>query len=282
MNTFFKNSFLPKNIFFSPLSQFETIFATNWWDHIFLIKENEDFTIYWISELSIVKVIFNSIIFTFIGAIILILFIVNTSMEGKHLFPKTGEEIIRFYLFSTIDNFIRSNNSLGFQVYYIFYFELIISIFYYNFVGLTPFGFTITSHLYVAFTIAFSVFFGLNFIGIYKRKWKFLGNFIPEGTLFELIGLIVFLELISYFSRLFSLSIRLFANIIAGHAILKIFASFVMSAIFSGSVAVLPAIIGINGLFAILIIEFAVAGLQLYVFITLVFIYINEGIKGNH
>jgi F-type H+-transporting ATPase subunit a len=265
----------------SPLAQFEILFASNWWDHMLMLQaKNNNFMLD--NPLHPWAIIFNSLFFSFANACIFVFFFTAISNFKNNLFPKTNEEKARFFMFKSTDNFIRNNNVSAFQPYYLFYFEIIIAIFYYNVSGLTPISFTITAQLYAAFTLAFVAFFGLNATGVFIRKWKFLNNFLPEGTLFELVWLVVFLELVSYLSRLFSLSIRLFANIIAGHALLKIFASFLISAIFSGGLLVIPAFFGVGGLFIIFILELAVALLQLYVFITLLFFYMFEGIRGGH
>jgi ATP synthase subunit 6 len=89
-----------------------------------------------------------------------------------------------------------------------------------------PYSFTVTSHL--IFTLALSIicFFGINFIGLKKHGFEFFGLFLPSGAPLALAPLLVFIELLSYFARVFSLAIRLFANLMSGHTLLKILSEF--------------------------------------------------------
>lgn len=270
----------------SPLAQFEIIFANYSWEQtiisVLLEPTLQNYSTDSIISVNFISVFLSSVFYSFISTAVFCFFFLFIASFQNQLFPKSNEEKSKFFIFKVSNNFIVSNNDFSLQPYYLFYFEFICSIFYYNISGLTPVSFTITAQLYSAFTLAFIAFIGINITGIIRRRYKFLNNFLPEGTLFELVWLVVFLELVSYMSRLFSISIRLFANIIAGHALIKIFASFTVSAVATGGVLLIPSFIGVSGLVLIFILEVAVAILQLYVFIVLLFFYIAEGIKGNH
>lgn len=146
-----------------------------------------------------------------------------------------------------------------------------------NLLGLIPFSFTYTSHIAITFTLALIAFSAANIVGFRKHGLKLFHLFLPKGIPIFLAPLMIVIELISYLARPFSLGIRLFANMMAGHLILKLFASFsVMLA--ESSLAVLGIVplllnIGITGL------EFLVAILQTYVFTLLACLYINDAIN---
>jgi ATP synthase subunit 6 len=95
-----------------------------------------------------------------------------------------------------------------------------------NLIGMIPYSFTITSHLFITFSLALTLFIGINIIAIKKHKLHFLGFFLPSGVHIALAPLLVPIELVSYVARVFSLAIRLFANMMSGHTLLKIIAGF--------------------------------------------------------
>lgn len=95
-----------------------------------------------------------------------------------------------------------------------------------NLLGMIPYSFTITSHLIVTFSAALATFIGLNIIGIVKNRIHFLSLFFPPGAPIGLAPLLVFIEFVSYIFRVLSLSIRLFANLMSGHTLLKILSGF--------------------------------------------------------
>jgi ATP synthase subunit 6 len=95
-----------------------------------------------------------------------------------------------------------------------------------NVLGMIPYSFTVTSHLIITFTTALAIFVGMNIIGILKHKKHFLSLFFPPGAPVALAPLLVIIEFVSYIFRVVSLSVRLFANLMSGHTLLKILASF--------------------------------------------------------
>jgi F-type H+-transporting ATPase subunit a len=146
----------------------------------------------------------------------------------------------------------------------------------YNLVGLFPFGFTFSAHLLCTFFFAGAVFFGLNYISATRHRWRYFNLFLPSGTPFGLLPLIVLLEVVSYFSRPFSLAIRLFANMMAGHALLKILLGFVFRGLQGGLLPLLLALLGLAVIGLILAMEYMVALLQVFVFLTLVSLYLVD------
>ena len=100
-----------------------------------------------------------------------------------------------------------------------------------NVLGMIPYSFTVTSHLIVTFSTALAIFVGINIIGILKNRKHFLSLFFPPGAPLALAPLLVLIELVSYVFRVFSLAIRLFANLMSGHTLLKILSSFGWAAV---------------------------------------------------
>lgn len=145
-----------------------------------------------------------------------------------------------------------------------------------NTLGMIPYSFTFTSHIIVTFVLAVIVFIGVTILGFVRHGTHFFRLFCPEGTPVYIIPLLVPVEIMSYFTRPVSLSVRLFANMMAGHAMLKIFGGFVI--LLAGTslfpVAALPFVVNL----AVVGFEFLVAFLQAYVFTVLTCIYLNDAI----
>lgn len=157
----------------------------------------------------------------------------------------------------------------------IFLFLIIVSC---NFFGLIPYSFALTSYFSVTFFFSFIFFFTLFFIGILLHGLQVLNLFIPPGTPFLILPLLFCIEVISYFARVFSLAIRLFANITAGHILLYIFSQFV-SLLFDIFVA---SFIGFSLISILWILEAFISVLQAYVFVVLITLYLNEVLYLEH
>jgi F-type H+-transporting ATPase subunit a len=155
--------------------------------------------------------------------------------------------------------------------YFTFIFTLFMFIMFANLLGMIPYSFTFTSHIIVTFALAAFVFVGVTVIGIVRHGFHFLSLFVPHGVPKVLLLILVPIELLSYFIRPFTLSIRLFANMLAGHTMLAIFGGFAAAL---GLLAIFP--LGINILLVAL--EFLVAVLQAYVFAILTCLYLGEAI----
>ena len=164
-----------------------------------------------------------------------------------------------------------------------FYFPLIFFIFIFllfcNIVGIIPYSFTLTSHLSITFALAFMTYFGYNFIGIKQNKSKFLTLFLPAGANFLLIPLLVPIEIISYIFRVISLPVRLFANMMAGHTLLKVIAGFAWIMINLNFSFFILSFIPLILLVLLIGLELGVALIQAYVFTILTCIYINDALN---
>jgi F-type H+-transporting ATPase subunit a len=135
-----------------------------------------------------------------------------------------------------------------------------------------PYSFTFTSHIAVTFSMAIVVFLGVTLIGFIRHGFHFLSFFVPSGIPVFLMPLLVVIEVLSYLSRPISLSIRLFANMMAGHTMMKVFAGFVIGLGVIGGWAPLAMMVALSGF------EFLVAFLQAYVFAVLTCLYLNDAI----
>ncbi|ABE61169.1 ATP synthase F0 subcomplex A subunit [Nitrobacter hamburgensis X14] len=151
-----------------------------------------------------------------------------------------------------------------------------------NLVGIVPYTFTISSHIIVTAALAFLVFFTVLIYGFYKNGLRFFKLFVPSGIPIVILPLVVAIEVISFLSRPVSHSVRLFANMLAGHITLKVFASFVTMLGAMGIVGVFGAVLPLALVVALTALELLVAFLQAYVFTILTCIYINDAIHPGH
>ena len=155
--------------------------------------------------------------------------------------------------------------------YFYFIFTIFMFVLFGNFLGMLPYSFTFTSHIAVTLTMALVVFIMVTIIAFIKHGMHFFSFFLPAGVPLFLAPLMIAIEVISYFTRPFSLSIRLFANMMAGHTLLKVVGGFVFPL---GILGIVP----VAGLVAITGLEFLIAFLQAYIFTILTCIYINDAI----
>jgi F-type H+-transporting ATPase subunit a len=165
------------------------------------------------------------------------------------------------------------------------FFPLIFSLFVFilvlNLFGMIPYGFTVTSHIIITFALAMVVMGTVVIYGFARHGLHFLRLFVPSGVPGYILPLVVLIEVISFLSRPISLSVRLFANMLAGHIALKIFAYFVVGLLAAGGWAILsplPLALAV----ALTALEFLVAFLQAYVFTILACIYLNDALHPGH
>jgi F-type H+-transporting ATPase subunit a len=159
-----------------------------------------------------------------------------------------------------------------------FVFTLFMFILFGNMLGLLPYAFTYTSHISLTFTLALMVFVLITAVSIALHGKKFLGYFFPEGAPIWLAPIIIPVEIVSYLSRPISLSIRLFANMVAGHVMLKVFATFVVMLAGLGAIGPFVSIMPLAINVALVGFEVLVAFLQAYVFAILTCIYLHDAV----
>ena len=158
--------------------------------------------------------------------------------------------------------------------YFPFIFSLFMFVLFCNMIGMLPYSFTVTSHIIV--TLLLAIFIAVTIIGFMKHGFGYLKLFVPSGVPALLLPLITVIEIISYLSRPVSLSVRLFANMMAGHTMLKVFGGFVISLGLLGGWLPLSFSVALTGL------EILVAFLQAYVFAILTCIYLNDALNLHH
>ena len=146
-----------------------------------------------------------------------------------------------------------------------------------NLIGLIPYTFTTTSHLFITFSLSFSVFIGINIITFEKYKLKAFSLFLPANTTFFLALLLVPIEFISYIAKPISLGVRLFINLMAGHTLLKVIVGFSWSMLLLETFTSIGLVIPLITLVVLFGLELGVALIQTYVFIVLTCIYIQDG-----
>jgi F-type H+-transporting ATPase subunit a len=149
-------------------------------------------------------------------------------------------------------------------------------------IGMFPYFFTPTSQIVVTATMALMVFFTVLVVGVAKNGLKFLKLFAPSGVPWYILWFVVIIEVISFFSRPLSHAVRLWANIFAGHVLLKVFASFVPMMAAAGAIGIAGSILPLAMTTALYALEFLVAFLQAYVFAMLTTLYLNDALHPGH
>lgn len=166
------------------------------------------------------------------------------------------------------------------------FFPFVLSIFMFvlfgNLFGLFPYFFTFTSQIIITFALAALIIGTVLVYGFAKHGFGFMKLFVPHGIPIILVPLVVLIEVISFLSRPISLSVRLFANMLAGHITLKVFAGFVASLLAYGAVGIAGSILPLAMTVAITALEFLVAFLQAYVFAVLTCMYLNDALHPGH
>jgi len=196
------------------------------------------------------------------------------SVSPRSLVPGRWQSLAEMS-YQFIANLVRDNVGSEGRQYFPFIFTLFMFILFANLLGMVPYAFTVTSHIIVTLALALVVFIGVTVIGIAKNGVKFLHLFSPSGVPLFVLPLLIPIEIISYFVRPVSLSVRLFLNMMVGHTMLKVFAGFVV-------------LLGIWGVFPLLFIvlfigfEIFVALLQAYIFAVLSCLYLHDALHPQH
>ena len=204
-----------------------------------------------------------------------ILFFLFIGTKKKSLIP-SKIQLVTEMTYSFVAKMINDTAGSAAKPFFPFIFTLFMFVLFCNMVGMLPYSFTVTSHIIVTFALAAIVFIGVTIIGFIKHGIKYLELFVPKGVPLVLLPLIVIIEIISYLSRPVSLSVRLFANMMAGHTMLKVFGGFVISLGLLGGWLPLSFSVALTGL------EILVAFLQAYVFAILTCIYLNDALNLHH
>ena len=216
----------------------------------------------------------NASLFMMISASIILLFLFLGTKEKKIIPSKIQLVAEMFYAF--VAKMINDTAGSKAKPYFPFIFSLFMFVLFCNMVGMLPYSFTVTSHIIVTLIMALFIFIAVTIIGFVKHGFKYLSIFVPSGVPAVLLPLITIIEIISYLSRPVSLSVRLFANMMAGHTMLKVFGGFVISLGLLGGWLPLGFSVALTGL------EILVAFLQAYIFAILTCIYLNDALNLHH
>ncbi|EAV43401.1 F0F1 ATP synthase subunit A [Roseibium aggregatum] len=203
------------------------------------------------------------------------------STSGRGLVP-TRLQSISEMAYEFVAGTLRSSAGTEGMRFFPLVFSLFMFVLVANLFGMFPYFFTITSHIIVTFALAMLVILTVIIYGFMKNGMKFLKLFVPSGVPGALIPLVTLIEVISFLSRPISLSVRLFANMLAGHITLKVFSGFVVSLSAMGAVGIFGSILPLGMTVALTALEFLVAFLQAYVFTVLTCMYLNDAIHPSH
>lgn len=211
----------------------------------------------------------NSAAFMLLTVVAIGVFLI-LGMRRPAMVPGRWQSMVELsYVF--IANLVKDTVGTEGRPYFPFIFTVFMFVLVGNLIGMVPYGFTFTSHIIVTFTMAMVVFLGVTVIALIKHKIHFFTFFMPPGVPLIMAPLLVPIEIISYLSRPMSLSVRLFANMLAGHTLLKVFAGFVVALGLFG-VFPLAFVVVLTGL------EIVIAFLQAFVFTILTCLYLNDAL----
>ncbi len=204
-----------------------------------------------------------------------ILIIFNLGSKKNSMLPNKIQ-LLAELSYTFVSKMISDTAGSKAKPFFAFIFSLFMFVLFCNMFGMIPYTFTVTSHIIVTFMLATFIFIGVTIIGFVKHGFGYLKLFVPSGVPIVLLPLIVVIEIISYLSRPISLSVRLFANMMAGHTMMKVFGGFVISLGIIGGWLPLSFSVALTGL------EILVAFLQAYVFAILTCIYLNDALNLHH
>ena len=215
----------------------------------------------------------NSSLWMMITALILIGFVV-IGTQRRALVPGRLQSAVE-YFYQVVADMVRDNVGSAGRPYFPFIFSLFMFILFGNLLGLIPGAFTFTSHLAVTFAMSAFIFIGVTIIGLITHGLKFFSLFFPHGAPIASAPVLIPIEIISYFSRPISLSVRLFANMTVGHVLLKVIGGGVVAL---GGFFVVPGLVPFAALVAITMLEVMIAVIQAYVFAILTCVYLNDAL----
>jgi len=220
----------------------------------------------------------NSTLFAGISCFISFIFfnfICSNAKLVPSLWQSIAETLFEFVFYNVLSENIKKGGSA--------YFPIILTIFVYilscNLIGMIPYSFTVTSHIVITLGLAIVAFTGINIIGLSIHGFHFFSLFLPGGAPLALAPLLIPIELVSYSFRVVSLALRLFANMMSGHCLLKILAGFAWTMLSAGGFLSVVHLLPLVVIFAIVGLELSIAFLQAYVFSVLLCIYLNDAIS---
>ncbi|WP_197028199.1 F0F1 ATP synthase subunit A [Bosea sp. 117] len=222
----------------------------------------------------------NSAAFMF-GIVALIFFFLTFATRGRTLVPGRLQSLAEMS-YEFVASTVRSTAGNEGMKFFPLVFSLFMFVLFANFIGMVPYAFTVTSHIVVTAALALIVIGTVIIYGFARHGTHFLHLFVPSGVPAFLLPFMVVIELISFLSRPISLSLRLFANMLAGHIAMKVFAGFIVMMTATGLAGWFGAVLPLAMVIALTALEFLVAALQAYVFAVLTCIYLNDALHPGH
>lgn len=216
-----------------------------------------------------------------IFTVVAITMFMSFAMSGRSLVPGRMQ-LIAELSYEFIANMVRDNAGAEGMKFFPFVFSIFVFVLTANMLGMIPYSFTVTSHIAVTFAMAAVIIMIVLVYGLMRNGLKFFKLFLPSGVPLILAPLLIVIEIISFLSRPISLSVRLFANMLAGHTMLKVFAGFVVNIGSKGGLFIIAAGVPLIGATALMGLEFLVAFLQAFIFSILTCIYLNDAIHPGH
>lgn len=202
------------------------------------------------------------------------------ALQTSTIIPNASQSKFEF-LYNFIAQTGFSHNGWKGQRHFVFFIVLFLFILVSNFLGMVPFSFTVTSHIFQTFALGCGVISSITILAISKNGLGWFKFFFPSLPL-VILPLFTCIEFVSYISRAFSLAIRLFANLMSGHTLLNILTGFILKIGSKGFLSFLIALIPFFLISAIILLEMVIAVLQAYVFVTLVTIYLKDAYSVGH
>ena len=223
----------------------------------------------------------NSALFMLIAVVGLTLFLVLATAGGKAVPTRLQSAAELSYEF--VASMVRSTTGQEGMRFFPFVFTLFMFVLSLNMFGLIPFAFTVTSHIIITAALAITVFLTVLGYGLIRHGFHFFNLFVPKGVPIYILPLIIFIEVLSFISRPIPHSVRLFANMLAGHIALKVFAGFIiLLGTALGALGWAGGVLPFAMIVALTALEMLVAFLQAYVFAVLTCIYLNDAIHPGH
>lgn len=250
-------------MFYSPLEQFQIIPILS------LHLGKLDFSI---TNSALISLLAISVFVTFLYMLM------DRKNFSLFLVPNRWQSIIET-LYKVLVSMVTDNVGPKGEKFFPFIFTLFLFIVLSNLIGLVPYSFTLTSHLIVTFSLALIVFISVNIVGARVHGLKMFSLFLPAGTSLALAFLLVPIEFVSYMFKPISLSVRLFANLMAGHTLLKVIAGFGWALMGCSGLLFLAHYVPLIVLFPLFGLELAVSLIQAYVFSILSCIYLNDALN---
>ncbi len=222
----------------------------------------------------------NSALFMMLTVGLISLFLI-LSTRGRGLVPNRAQ-VLSEMLYEFVANMVRQSAGTEGMKFFPFVFSLFMFVLVANLFGMIPFFFTVTSHIIVTFALALLVISVVIIYGFMRNGLGFLKLFVPSGVPGYVLPIVIPIEIVSFLSRPISLSVRLFANVLAGHITLKVFAGFIVTMGSLGALGFMGAALPLFMTVALTALEFLVAALQAYVFAVLTAMYLNDAIHPGH